>query len=178
MKILAISGSPRTGNIEFILKTLLSEIDSHETELILLKDLKIENCTGCDVCFNEKKDCYIDDDMKQLYLKLVEADLIVFGSPNYFNNVSGLMKTFIDRTNSLLKPSKLKDKRTVIVCVGGQSLDDIKKCESALEEFIKIHKLGLVAKLILKADAPDEIKNNPEAITQLKEVGKRINELK
>src|SRR3989338_8626738 len=113
MKVLAICGSPRKGNTEFMLNIILNKITNHEKGLVLLRDKNIENCTGCDICYNKGKDCYIKDDMKELYARLSESDIIVLGSPNYFKNVSGLMKTFIDRTNALVNPPKLKGKKAV-----------------------------------------------------------------
>ncbi len=129
MKILAICGSPRKGNTEFMLNTILDAITDHETELILLREKNIQHCTGCDLCYNELKPCYLEDDMQEIIPKLLAADLIIFGSPNYFSNVSSLMKTFMDRTNELAKEHKLENKEGVLVCVGGKELTHTEYCK-------------------------------------------------
>ena len=176
MKILAICGSPRKGNTEFMLNKVLEGAGDVEKELILLRNLDIKPCTGCDICYNEGKPCPIEDDMKQLYEKLLKADVIVFGSPNYFKNVSGLMKNFIDRTNAIVEPPRLKNKKAGIVCVGGQDLNNIQFCENVLKEFIDDHQMILVGSVIAKAEGPGEIEKDTLAINELKKLGKKLTE--
>ncbi len=48
----------------------------------------------------QKGVCIKDDDMKGLIGKLLSAKAIVLGSPNYYYDVSGLMKNMIDRSIS------------------------------------------------------------------------------
>lgn len=98
MKIIAICGSPRYGNTEFALKSFLDTANKlgHSTELVLLREKKVSGCRGCLMCKQDNR-CKIMDDVGNIINKLKENDLIVFGSPNYFNDVSGLMKNFIDR---------------------------------------------------------------------------------
>lgn len=175
MKILAICGSPREGNTEFMLNTILDEIKGHEKEIVLLRDKKIEHCTGCDACYNQGEDCYINDDMKELVSKLLESDLIILGTPNYFKNVSSLMKTFMDRTNEVVGQLKLKGKKVVIICVGGQELTNTAYCENILKEFVKSHEMDLIESFKARADAPNEVKEGKEIIKILKEIGRKIN---
>jgi len=174
MKILAICGSPRKGNTEFMLNKVLEGAGDVEKELILLRNLNIKPCTGCDICYNEGKPCPIEDNMKQLYEKLLKADVIIFGSPNYFKNVSGLMKDFIDRTNAIAEPPRLKNKKAGIVCVGGQDMVNIKFCENVLKEFIDDHQMILIGSVIAKAEGPEEIKENKAVIDELKKLGKKL----
>ena len=175
-KILAICGSPRKGNTEFMLKTLLKAAAEKgaETELILLRKYNIQPCTGCDVCFGTQMPCTIKDDMTEIYDDLQETDIIVLGSPNYFKNVSSLMKTFMDRTNAIVNPPKLKGKKAVIVCVGGQDIDNIKFCEKALKEFIKDHEMEFISSVLAKAESPGDLINNKLIIKKLKELGEEI----
>ena len=92
MKILGISGSHRKGNTDWMVKTVLNAVKNAETEFIALRDLNIKFCTGCDVCYGTGKPCILKDDMP--YEKLLEADIIILGSPNYFRNVSAVTKNF------------------------------------------------------------------------------------
>lgn len=78
-----------------------------QTELILLREKNVQQCTGCDACYGTGKPCHINDDFAQIAEKLLKADLIVLATPNYFENVSGMMKTFIDRTDALCNPPQL-----------------------------------------------------------------------
>lgn len=137
MKIVGICGSPRKGNTEFLLKEALkaAEEKGAETELILLREKKIEFCDGCLECDKTGK-CHIQDDMQKIYEKLTSADAIIIGSPNYFENVSGILKNFIDRSVIFYTNKKLTDKPIAAIGVGGGSgkepIDIIKNFSSAV----------------------------------------------
>jgi multimeric flavodoxin WrbA len=47
---------------------------------------------------SEKAYARIQDDMQGLYPKLLEADVLILGTPVYFEMLSGQLKTFMDRT--------------------------------------------------------------------------------
>jgi multimeric flavodoxin WrbA len=104
MKIIVISGSPRKGNTEWMTKKLAEflEVDGHEVELLLLRKMEIRQCRGCLSCeaggAERRGVCNIKDDMNATYPKLVAADAIIMGTPAYFELLSGLLKTFLDRT--------------------------------------------------------------------------------
>ncbi|MFX1313911.1 MAG: NAD(P)H-dependent oxidoreductase, partial [Promethearchaeota archaeon] len=67
-----------------------------DTELINLYDYNIEDCIGCWSC-SELGKCFKNDDFEHLFEKVKEADIIILGSPVYWGNISGIMKTFFDR---------------------------------------------------------------------------------
>ena len=99
-EILGICGSARKkGNTATLLREALNATGM-ESELIFLSDLTVGFCTGCLSCVKNKGVCIKDDDMKGLLEKMVEARAIVLGSPNYYYDVSGLMKNMIDRSIS------------------------------------------------------------------------------
>jgi multimeric flavodoxin WrbA len=77
-----------------------AEAGGHETELIILSELKISPCTSCGSCQKTGK-CIMIDDMQPMHKKLLEADCIVFASPIYFGGVSAQLKAFIDRCQAL-----------------------------------------------------------------------------
>jgi multimeric flavodoxin WrbA len=99
-EILGICGSARKkGNTATLLREVLNATGM-ESELIFLSDLTIGFCTGCLSCLKNKGVCIKDDDMQGLLDKMIEARAIVLGSPNYYYDVSGLMKNMIDRSIS------------------------------------------------------------------------------
>jgi len=98
--VLGICGSARKkGNTATLLREVL-DATGMENELVFLSDLTIGFCTGCLSCVKNKGVCIKDDDMKGLLDKMIEARAIVLGSPNYYYDVSGLMKNMIDRSIS------------------------------------------------------------------------------
>ncbi len=109
MNVLAINGSPRIKQSAtyHILDHLLSGMREAgaSTDLVHLREHTIQPCTGCFSCWVKTPGkCILKDDMAPLLDKLVWADLIVYGTPLYHFNMTGLMKNFIDRTLPLIEP--------------------------------------------------------------------------
>jgi len=176
MNIIAICGSPRNGNTEFVLKRILTKASEFgaSTELILLREKRIEFCDGCLNCDSSGK-CKIRDDMQIIYPKLENADLIIFGSPNYFHNVSGMMKNFIDRLLPFYYENKLKDKKIVEVIIGASNeADAIKKSTGCIEEVINLLKASCVGDFYLTARKSQDIENNPYDIKKIDEFAKEL----
>jgi multimeric flavodoxin WrbA len=104
MKIIGVCGSPRRGNTEWMLRTLLEAAAENgaEVELLLLRRMDVKMCRGCLACEEggrERKGiCKIKDDMNDVYPKLLAADAIVLATPGYMEMLSGLLKNFLDRT--------------------------------------------------------------------------------
>lgn len=74
-------------------------------EYFKLKDYEIKDCTGCYSCWTKSPGkCIYNDDMTVLRKKYREADLVIFASPLYIFNVTGIMKRFMDRLLPVLQP--------------------------------------------------------------------------
>lgn len=72
----------------------------HEVEFVTLKDKTINFCKGCLAC-QKLGHCVINDDANAITDKMKEADVIVWATPVYYYEMSGQMKTMIDRANAL-----------------------------------------------------------------------------
>jgi len=108
MKVLAINSSHRgdSGYTRFLIDKLFqgaTEYGAH-CEVVSLAKLKINRCIGCQVCHSNGHNlkCVYDDkdDVRNIFNKMIEADIIVFATPIYLFSMSGLMKTFLDRINA------------------------------------------------------------------------------
>jgi multimeric flavodoxin WrbA len=122
MKILAVSFSPRKkGNTEILLGEALrgAKAEGAEVELYSVSGKNIQPCDGCRTCFREDS-CRIDDDMQELYEKLLAADGIIFGTPVYFFRLTAQGKAVIDRTYAFNRPEKsLANKVGGVIAVAG-----------------------------------------------------------
>ncbi|MDH4212229.1 MAG: flavodoxin family protein [candidate division WOR-3 bacterium] len=128
IKVLGVSGSARDkmdmaqedSNSEELLHVCLKHCKKlgADTELIKLRNHRIEHCRACYSTTNTQCHFYCTcypkgepqgDDMSNiLYDKVLEADAIIFATPVNNFNISTLMKAFIDRCISLdgsLKPA-------------------------------------------------------------------------
>lgn len=180
MKILGIFGSMRAnGNSDWIINKVLDSAKEEGAQIgkIFLRECHIKYCTGCDSCHNNEGNCVItDDDMQKIYPKLLEANVVVVGCPNYFKNVSALTKNFIDRTNAFVrvKPRKLEGKYAIGLCVGGEELEDTQHCEDALARFFKGHGMKILSMVKARADELGSISSNTELERKLIEIGKGV----
>ena len=175
MKVLAINGSHRKGNTEAILKRILNGAASKGAaiELINLRDKNVDACKACMGC-ETTGTCSILDDFPKIFEKMALADVLVLGSPNYFNNVSALMKNFIDRMNAHWQNPKLKGKKVVLVMPGGYSASSIEKGLRAFKEFPKICKMKVIEEYAPLVDKPGEAEQNKEIMQECLELGKRL----
>ncbi|EJW93678.1 iron-sulfur flavoprotein, partial [gut metagenome] len=72
----------------------------HKVEKIELLGKRIEFCRGCFGCSKTGR-CVIDDDVNAIMEKVLQADVIVWATPIYYYEMSGQMKTLIDRMNGM-----------------------------------------------------------------------------
>lgn len=101
--ILVISTSLRSNSNSDILADYFmkgAKSAGNNVEKISLKDKNIAFCKGCLACQRTKK-CVINDDAVEIADKMCGADVIVFATPIYYYEMSGQMKTLLDRGNSL-----------------------------------------------------------------------------
>jgi multimeric flavodoxin WrbA len=122
MKILGINASPKGSKSQTLrlVNAALNGAESMgcEVELVDLCKLKIEYCNACGVCHKKGK-CYRKDDFQALYRKMLAADGLVMGSPNYFLSVTAQMKTLIDRMAYAVHCQLFAGKYTVNVATSG-----------------------------------------------------------
>ncbi len=101
-KVTAFVGSPRRKHTHDAVLQFLGNVQTPgdvEVEVVHLGDHRVEQCRGCCVCFNKGEELCPsrDDDRDPLIEKMLASDGVVLASPTYSFQVSGLMKTFLDR---------------------------------------------------------------------------------
>ncbi|MFB0523510.1 MAG: flavodoxin family protein [Candidatus Bathyarchaeia archaeon] len=119
MKVLGISGSPRKGgNTEIFVSETLRTIDSMglRTELLAVAGRRILPSTG-----DDERDMSLDDDAHEFTEKMLEADGIIIGSPVYFQNTSGQLKSLMDRTHYFHVGYRLRGKVGGAIAVTGST---------------------------------------------------------
>lgn len=102
-RILVISTSLRAkSNSDILAKRMIAGAKDagHEVEHISLKGKEIRFCIGCLACQKTQK-CVLKDDAIEIAEKVMNADTIVFTTPIYYYEMSGQMKTLLDRLNPL-----------------------------------------------------------------------------
>ena len=122
--LLGICGSPRKQGTDFAVKYALNyaaEKYGFNTEFWTVRNKEINFCLHCDYCIREKKGCVNNDDMEDLYLKLEKSKFLFFGTPIFQGNLSGQLKTVMDRCRAMVakNPNGFKDKIGAALAVGG-----------------------------------------------------------
>ena len=102
-KILIVSASPRKNSNSESLALAFAEgarEAGHEVDFVSLRGKTLNFCRGCFVC-QEKLRCVIRDDADAICQKALGADVMVFATPIYYYEMSGQLKTLLDRLNPL-----------------------------------------------------------------------------
>ncbi len=103
MKAVGLVGSPvRGGSVDLLVGRVLAGAAScgAVTETLYLNDLVIRPCQSCGID-NRSRACRMEDDMRIVERLLRDSDLLVLGTPVYFDTVSAQMKVVIDRSNCI-----------------------------------------------------------------------------
>lgn len=185
MKVLGIMGSPRVkGNTDLLLDEALKGAQSQgaEIEKIIVDKLKIAPCKEYYGCLRDGN-CVIRDDMDNIYPKLLEADRIIIASPMFFYGVTSQLKALIDRCQAIwarkyVLKQKLSDKerKGAFIAVGatkGKQLFD--GSILVIKYFYQAIEVSYVDELLIRGvDKKGEIKDQPTALSEAFELGKRL----
>jgi len=109
MHVLAIVGSMRKArNTETLVRAVLSEMTGIDpavtSEIVHISDL---DCSPCRVLCHEANcsahpfRCSIDDDVMDVLARMMEADVVVLGAPQYFRGPPAGFHAMIERMQSM-----------------------------------------------------------------------------
>ena len=102
-KVVVLSTSLRSNsNSELLAKSFVegAKESGNEVEYISLKNKDIRFCIGCLAC-QKLGHCVIKDDVTDIMDSVLYADVVVWATPIYYYEMSGQMKTLIDRLNPM-----------------------------------------------------------------------------
>ncbi|MFX0026201.1 MAG: flavodoxin family protein [Candidatus Hermodarchaeota archaeon] len=191
--LLGICGSPRKQGTEFAVQYALNyaaDKFNFETEFWTVRNKNIRFCIHCDYCIREKKGCVQKDDLQELYPKLERAKFLLFGTPVFQGNLSGQLKTVIDRCRALVakNPDVFKNKIGMALAVGGDRCGGQEiAIRSILDFFQQNHILSvsggafganLGATLWTRDSGKEGIEKDEEGLRTIRKVIKRLSEFK
>ncbi len=152
-KIVILNGSPRrTGNTSALVKAFTEGAESagHTVTEFFLDSMNIHGCKGCFGGHSSKEcPCVQRDDMNKIYPVVRECDVIVLASPLYYWNMSGQIRTAIDRLfaleegdgNLLRGHGKAS---ALLMAAEGHGFEDVLVYYNHLMEHLKWNNLGHV----------------------------------
>lgn len=183
MKILGINTSPRPGsNVKIALETALeaAQTKGAQTELINTNKLNISPCQGDNYCKGHQGKCAIDDDMTQIYEKILEADAIILASPIYFLDVTAQAKLIIDRLYAFFMEESLQEKLTakklsIIATNGTVPAEVLMPTLQTQAEGLKLLGFNIVdIKIFGDNNIPEAIKEKDEQLAEAKTLGENL----
>ncbi|MCK9631659.1 MAG: flavodoxin family protein [Methanoregula sp.] len=124
MKIIGINASPK-GEKSQTRRLVMGVLEGArqagaDITFVDVCGLEIKYCTACGTCY-AKGECIHDDDFPTLLEKMLDADGIVLGSPNYINAVTAQLKTMLDRMADVVHCQTFAGKYGCAVCTAGGS---------------------------------------------------------
>ncbi len=175
--VLVISCSPRVGGNSDVLADSFAKgakDAGNEVTKINLAGKNIEFCQGCLVC-QETKRCVIRDDADIIAQKMEKAEVLVFATPIYYYEMSGQMKTMLDRGNPLY-PSDYKFRDIYFISCAAEDGESVpKRAEAGLEGWIECFKHARLAGSIFAGGVTNvnDINGHPALISAY-EMGKNV----
>ena len=137
-KVLIISTSLRAkSNSDILTERLIAGARDagHEVEQISLKGKELKFCIGCLTCQKTQK-CVLKDDAVEIAEKVKDADTLVFVTPIYYYEMSGQMKTLLDRLNPLY-PSDYRFRKVYILTTAAEDEESApEKAVSGLQGWV------------------------------------------
>ena len=102
-KVVVISTSMRAGSNSQALAEQFAEgakAAGNQVEFITLRGKEIKFCVGCLAC-QKTGACVFKDDVPTIMEQVLNADVVCWATPIYYYEMSGQMKTLIDRMNAM-----------------------------------------------------------------------------
>lgn len=183
-KLLILKGSPRERGNSATLADQAAEaalLAGWQVQCVSLQSLDIRACDGCDLCARGADYCIIDDDMQDIYPRLVEADALLLASPVYWFTFSAQLKLCIDRWYGLWTADEhaFKGKRIGIILTYGDSDLDTSGGINALHTFESMFKyLGAPIVGVVHGSLGDigDAQRHPELMQAAFELGRKMTE--
>ena len=143
-RVLGISGSPRKAATDYVVHQALDYLKnkfSIETKYFSVAGKKLNFCIHCDQCIRKKEGCFFKDDMTEVYELMEWADAYILASPVYQGNISGQLKTLLDRTRAMVarNPEVFEGKVGTGIAVGGDRVGGQEPTLRSIHDFYIIN---------------------------------------
>ena len=172
MKILVLNGSPRpNGNTAALVEAFVegARENGHEVTVVSICQKNIAGCLACEYCHTKGEGkCIQQDDMREVYPVLSEAEMIVLASPVYYHSFSGQLQCATNRIYALDKPAKLKKAALILSSGSGNVYDGaIYEYRNSFLDYLKLEDMGIFT-------AYDKQNKSEEKLAELKAFGKTL----
>lgn len=146
----------------------------NEVETVTLKGKELHFCRGCLACQQTQK-CVIADDAPAIVQKMYEADAIAFATPIYYYELSGQLKTLLDRSNPLFTTDYHFRDIYLLTSAAEDETYVPERATAGLQGWIDCYEKARLAGTVFAGgvNAPGEI-NGHAALDKAYEMGKNV----
>ena len=144
MKAIGISSSGRKGSYSRIIVQDILEASGAEHEMINLATLNIKGCLGCLQCASDNR-CVHKDDFQRVIDKILQADALVFGGPNYYGMLNAIGHAFWERTFALRHREVFPFAGKLGIAVGLNRDKDKQEATAFIEKMMLSNKMAVIA---------------------------------
>ena len=176
-KVVVISTSLRTGSNSQALAEQFAEgakDAGNEVEFISLRGKEIKFCLGCLAC-QKLGACVIKDDVQVIMESVLNADVVCWATPIYYYEMSGQMKTIIDRMNAMY-PKDYRFRDVYLLTTAAENEDKApKRAEMGLTGWIDCYPKSRFAGTLFCGEVtmPRDIEGNGK-LQEAYELGKNV----
>ena len=201
-KVIVISTSLRHGsNSDMLAEKFVEGANAagNEVEKVSLMGKNIQFCKGCMACQKaaskqeqsqtclgpaerelarpevKLRRCVIKDDVNDIMAKVLKADVVVWATPIYYYEMSGQMKTLIDRMNAMYEQDYRFRDVYLLTTAAEDEPETPKRAETGLTGWIDCYPKSRLAGTLFCGGVNDarEIEGNPK-LQEAYELGKSI----
>lgn len=173
--------SPRkNGNTVTLVKEVIrgAQEAGAETTIFDLYDMNLNPCKGCLVC-RKTGNCVMQDDLQNIFKHIIDADVVVFGSPIYLWQITAQMKLLWDRLCGLFdenhKPRYAAKSLIMVYSQGNPNAQAFQTSIQSYEAMFKMFGLNVVNTILQTGGTdPNTVANNQELLAKAYEAGKAV----
>ena len=176
-KVIVISTSLRPGSNSNMLAEQFAEgakAAGNEVEFISLRGKEIKFCIGCLSC-QKTGACVFKDDVPTIMEHVLNADVVCWATPVYYYEMSGQMKTLIDRMNAMY-PKDYRFRDVYLLATATEDTDHTPKgAEQGLKGWIDCYPKSRMAGTLFCGGVsfPGDIAEN-DKLRKAYEMGKQV----
>ena len=174
-KVLIVSASPRRDSNSEALALSFAEgarAAGHRVDFVSLRGRSVGFCRGCFVCQQTQR-CVIRDDADEICQMALDADVLVFATPIYYYEMSGQLKTLLDRLNPLF-PSDYAFREVYLLTSAAEDEDFVpRRAVSGVEGWVACFERARLAGTLFLGGVtePGEGKAHPDKLQEAYALG-------
>ncbi len=184
MRVIALNGSPRKGgNTDILIDEFLrgAEEVGAQCEKLYLYDYNINPPGELADLHSERVDIHAGDDHRLVLNRVMDADVVVLGSPVFWQGITSQMKCFVDRfschyTKDWFNEGMSGKIWAVIVPFASPDPNECRWVTEPVKVWVKHFKGTYLGEVAVSVFAKGAVRDKPSALQAAYELGKKAAE--